>query len=244
MEAVLAVHSGASLEALGNYFGRGTMPVHAKEGDYKAAPLLPASVRFPRPCGSSRLSDCQLAAISQVIELGQHDQRGLDRTSPRRRDLHLVSFCSRPNMVRIRPIQRVHQCLRQRPYPQPPPPTRRRMTSNTIAPTRALIIRATMPAPRWIFRRGSSQSPTSAPNKPTIKSPISPKPAPRITCPASQPAISPTATMISTLSFDRCMVRFSQNRKCRRLPEPNSAFPNMRKGSLCVPVRVLTLFER
>jgi len=102
--------------------------------------------------------------------------------------------------------RRVHQRLPQRLDPQPRPPMRRRTNSNTIAPMSALTIRATIPTPRWMFSRGSSQSPTTAPSRPTTKSPISPKPEPCITRPASQPAMSPTRMMTRRLSFDRCIV--------------------------------------
>jgi hypothetical protein len=67
------------------------------------------------------------------------------RSIPGRSDAQAVR---KQASVNRRPVQSDHQRLRQRRYPQPPPPIRRRINSKTIAPIKALTIRPTIPTPR------------------------------------------------------------------------------------------------
>src|SRR4051812_13461836 len=70
----------------------------------------------------------------------------------------------------------------------------------------AETIALTIPAPIWMPRRGSSQVPMKAPMTPMMRSPISPKPVPLTSCPASQPATTPTSKMTRRPSLETLML--------------------------------------
>jgi hypothetical protein len=122
-----------------------------------------------------------------------------------------------------RNVQSIHQPRRQRGYPHPRPPPRRRIKSNTIAPIMALIRRATIAAPRRIFRRGNSPFTDESTTRNRASHHLSCQPT------GNEPnRNNDQQALIRKMHGLFCMACFSQNRKCRRLP--NHSVSNMRKG--------------
>jgi hypothetical protein len=100
-----------------------------------------------------------------------------------------------------------------------------RTSRSKTAPTVARAISLTRPTPIRIPNWGNSQAPIKAPTIPTMMSPTTPKPAPRTSCPASQPATSPTIKMTMRPSLEIDMI------------PPSLIAPRQRNSLLCGLIR-------
>jgi hypothetical protein len=88
------------------------------------------------------------------------------------------------------------------PYHRPRPLTSLRTTRSRTAPTVAWMMAFSIPAARWIPKRGSSQLPIRAPTIPIPKSAMRPWPVPRTRWLPSHPATRPTTRMTRIPSSD------------------------------------------
>jgi len=120
-------------------------------------------------------------------------------------------------------------CYRHRLRHPVPPRTSLTMNNKITAPIVALTIALTMPTPRWMPNLGSSQPPMKAPTIPISRSPMRPKPAPRTSCPANQPATTPTIIVTRRLSPDMFIAEL------HGLSRGLRGFANQRPSELRVP---------
>ena len=146
------------------------------------APRLPK----PGPQGASLTGEAAIGSCASNISFCSIDGLELATRKPARRAWKQFSLrysvlfflrdvgkeCATGNPVGIVGYER---------RPQPPLQPRRPATtlmikSRTMAPIVALMIRGTIPTPRWMLNRGNNQSPKKAPITPTMRSPIRPNP--------------------------------------------------------------------
>src|SRR5262249_3667833 len=105
------------------------------------------------------------------------------------------------------------------------------MTKSMTAPMVALTIEPTKPANGTNPNCLNSQTPMKAPTMPMTMFQRSPKPKPRTICPASQPAIAPTISMMIMLSIPTTMSSRHGQAPASRRPLAMQLRMQLREGS-------------